>query len=240
MKRLIFRLMLVVAVAIAVPAIMPADCLAQGIITPPKSSSKPRPKAKTKSRPRHANAVEVADTVVADTISVEEFPSARTYYRNFDLWVTWRGWDCFFSPDEWNGLPADEKAEYRPMGMVIKADGEDFLIALVDLESGAGFNWDEAVLLYNLPTKEQSDVLTKYKNVVNRRLEAYGGKAMDGFYWTRTEENATYAWGFNMTNGYATIYDKTNLNRVRAAVQNPFDDVGPIEVVADDVDEVVE
>lgn len=129
----------------------------------------------------------------------------------------------YFTADEWKALSTTEQSRYKKKGVVLSGNGEKFLVELEDAEGGKGMKWADA-LKYNLPTKEQGQVMVDNKDALNKALRAFGGTEMDWWYWTKTERNSSGAWAVHMNSGIVLSYYKTTTGRVRA--------VAPVPVVA--------
>lgn len=206
MKRIFAKLIFAVVLLVAVPAVMPVDCQAQGIITPPKPTPTPKPKPK----PKPAPAVKV--------------PDARTSWRSMDLQARRNGRYYYFNPDEWSALTSAQKALFTPEGVVMNVDDEAFVVALHNKDNGGAYRWNEAMQLYGdiLPSREQGEILVKYQDILNDHLKAYGGTIMDFLYWTCTESNSNRAWRIYMgTSARLESDGKLNPGSIRAVVPMP-------------------
>lgn len=146
---------------------------------------------------------------------IKPTPDPRTDYRNLDLEASRDGRDYYFSQSEWDALPQSEKSKYSPQGVVVIGDGLEFVLALHD--NGKDITWDEAMRTYGnrLPTKAQGEVLAAQAEAIKAAVEAFGGDFHRYWFWTRTENDSTSAWGVAMGNGSVTNRTKYNTGRVR-------------------------
>ena len=142
----------------------------------------------------------------------------------------------YFSESDWNSLPAAQKSECRKLGVVIKKDGQQFILALED--DPGEYTWNEAMSRFGnrLPTRQQGEAWITQQEAVQRAVRAFGGN-MPGpadtyhnnvynnnrpyFYWTRTERKSSYAWFVAMNHGIVTGGSKTYARRVRAVAPVP-------------------
>ena len=150
--------------------------------------------------------------------------------RNLYLAVNRGGNQYYFSESDWNALSAAQKGECSKVGVVIKKDGQEFILAL-NHESGE-YTWDEAMSRFGnrLPTKQQGEAWISQRDAVQRAVRAFGGNMpgpndtyhsnvynSDGYYWywTRTEYNSSDAWNVSICYGSMYYSDKANSLRVR-------------------------
>ncbi|MDE6464615.1 MAG: protein kinase [Muribaculaceae bacterium] len=151
--------------------------------------------------------------------------------HNLDLAVRGaNGQTYYFNQNNWQSLmqPGDEK-----LGVVIIKDGQRFILALEDLAGGQKMNWNNAMSRYGnrLPTKEQGEAWVSQRDAVRDAVRAYGGhhpSPLDQdsrgnyyWYWTKTEDDSSYAWGVNSYYSYVYTYSKPNTYRVRAVAPVP-------------------
>ena len=124
----------------------------------------------------------------------------------------------YITADQWKKLSESQKSAFKPLGVYLAAG--DFLVELHDKENGKEMNWN-AAMKYNLPIKEQGQILVDNKTALNNALNAFGGTVMDDWYWTKTEYNSSNAWYFFMDFAGITTFTKTSTGRVRAVAPVP-------------------
>ncbi|MDO5394383.1 MAG: PEGA domain-containing protein [Bacteroidales bacterium] len=124
----------------------------------------------------------------------------------------------YITADQWKKLSESQKSSFTPCGVYL-ADG-NFIVELHDKENGEWMTWN-AAMKYNLPTKEQGQILVDNRTALNNALRAFGGTVMDNVYWTKTEKSHSLAWGVYMYNGYVSGSNKTYALRVRAVAPVP-------------------
>ena len=150
--------------------------------------------------------------------------------RNLYLAVNRGGNQYYFSQSDWSSLSNAQKSECSKVGVVIKKDGQEFILAL-NHESGE-YTWDEAISRFGnrLPTKQQGEAWISQRDAVQRAVRAFGGN-MPGpndtyhsnvynwdcsyWYWTRTEYDSSNAWYVVIFNGLMSHGNKTAALRVR-------------------------
>ena len=112
--------------------------------------------------------------------------------------------------------PGDEK-----LGVVIIKDGQRFILSLTCTEP---MTWDQAMSRYSnvLPTKEQGEAMGSQHEDVNNAIRSFGGNVTEtNWYWTKTENDSSYAWHVNMNPSLVNNYYKAGTCRVRAVAPVP-------------------
>lgn len=146
--------------------------------------------------------------------------------RNMDLCVAWDGRSGYISEADWKMLSDTDKRKVTKKGLYVhgydnKGSYFRFIIDLYDLNNGKLVSWDDAKqqsYFSRLPSKEQAEVISKNSDAINAALKAYGGRVMEGFYWTKNvfEKNSSFAWSLDMQNGYLCGNFRTSTYKVRA------------------------
>ena len=150
--------------------------------------------------------------------------------RNLYLAVNRGGNQYYFSQSDWSSLSNAQKSECSKVGVVIKKDGQEFILAL-NHESGE-YTWDEAISRFGnrLPTEQQGKAWISQRDAVQRAVRAFGGN-MPGphdtyysnvynyenryWYWTRTEYNSSGACYVTIIYGHTNVFTKAHAGRVR-------------------------
>ena len=86
-------------------------------------------------------------------------------------------------------------------GVRVCVGDEDFIITLHDAEGE--YEWKEAVDKFGdqLPTVKQAHIIGAYHDEIQTKLKDAGGDELDGWFWTRSEYTAYYAWFYRGNNG---------------------------------------
>ena len=91
----------------------------------------------------------------------------------------------YITADQWKKLSESQKSAFKPLGIYLAAG--NFIVELYDKENGKRMNWN-AAMKYNLPTKEQGQILVDNKAALNDALKAFGGTEIYAMHWTKTED----------------------------------------------------
>lgn len=123
-------------------------------------------------------------------------------------------------PDE---IVTIHKRNGKPDGVRVHVGDEDFIIALRDAFDGEEKNWNEATELLAkegkaMFSKKQGFLIAAYIDDINEALQAAGGTPLCGWYWTSTEDSATYAWLMNFGSGYVGNYTKATYSHIARPV----------------------
>ena len=156
----------------------------------------------------------------AAPVAPAEAPLPRFSTSPVDMALCAKGPDgyVYITASQWKKMSSSQKSTFKPRGVYLAAG--NFLVELHDKEGGKRMDWETA-LKYNLPTKEQGEVLVNNKQALNNALKAFGGTVMDDYYWTKTEYDSSYARVVHMYGGGISSTYKTNTCRVRAVAPVP-------------------
>ena len=124
----------------------------------------------------------------------------------------------YITADQWKQLSEAQKSTFKPIGVYLA--GGNFLVELHDKERGVEMGWN-AAMKYNLPTKEQGQILVDNRTALNNALRAFGGIDMKFWYWTKTEKSSSSAWYVSMPYGGVLYNNKTGTASVRAVAPVP-------------------
>lgn len=129
-------------------------------------------------------------------------PDGNTYYINMT---------------EWNGLSTRRWSGLQKEGLVIIKNNESFILSL---DCSEPMTWNAAVRDYGLkmPTREQGYAIWVQYESVNAALHAFGENVGSlNIYWTgdALESGTSYAWYYDLSNGYITYRNKSKPCRVR-------------------------
>lgn len=120
----------------------------------------------------------------------------RTTYNNLDLQVEGKKRTTYYiSQQEWKSMSEAERTRYYPKGVVVSGGGVDpFVVGLYDFNED--MTWDEAMRRYGdrLPSKSQAEEMARQYDALKAAILTYGGRNPEQTYWTKDEEDATYAW----------------------------------------------
>ena len=154
------------------------------------------------------------------TINSGEFSTTPV---NLALCAELNGKVVYITQQQWKAMPPVEQFACKKKGLCVIGNNERFLLALND-SGEKGMTWDEAMSRYgnSLPTKEQAEVMGKNYKAINAAIKAFGGdKDPAWVYWTRTENDSSYAWIVSMSYGCIGTGNKPGTNRVRAVTPVP-------------------
>ena len=145
------------------------------------------------------------------------------YPPNLSLAVEKNGVQSYFYEDEWNDMSAAEQNQYTKLGVVINKDHQRFILALDCVENGRDMHWRQAMSRYSnvMPTKRQCEAILAQNAAVRHAIEAFGGSRAGNGFWTNEGDDASYAWRFDIDNGFAYINGERNTFRVRAVAPVP-------------------
>jgi hypothetical protein len=107
-------------------------------------------------------------------------------------------------------------------GVEIKDNENHFVISA---QPSMVMDWDDAVKYYKdnkvwqLPTREQLQLVAKYINKIDALIKVYGGYEIFGWFWAIDEDNESRAWSVSMYNGHIDL-DLKNLNNYVRGVSN--------------------
>ena len=170
----------------------------------------------------HSEPIDIADTPVVNQPTCADVVRCLPYHtdpRNLDLQTIRDGETYYFTQSEWEALPSDDKSDYAKIGLVIKYNGENFVVRLKMEQHGSGyestdpqlFSWDEAVRwgrnrLYDgwrLPTKNEGNTMVqKYSEIVAAIIAFGGDDDPYHWYWTGTEDGKSFSWAYNLSGGF--------------------------------------
>lgn len=136
-------------------------------------------------------------------------PDGNTYYIN---------------KTEWNGLSTRRWSGLHKEGLVIIKNNECFILSLNCTEP---MTWNAAVRDYGLkmPTREQGYAIWVQYESVNAALHDFGENVNSlNIYWTgdALESGPSYAWYYDLSNGYITYRNKSKPCRVRFVEPMPI------------------
>lgn len=102
----------------------------------------------------------------------------------------------YFSTTEWKNLSGDERIKYNKIGVVIKSQRNEFLIALNNNMSNGIYNKGVSQLIAvnktqgNLPTSDQLRIITRNLTKINSALSEFGGEPFCAQpYWAKDGSN---------------------------------------------------
>lgn len=102
----------------------------------------------------------------------------------------------YFSTTEWKNLSVDERIKYNKIGVVIKSQRNEFLIALNNNMSNGIYNKGVSQLIAvnktqgNLPTSNQLRIITRNLTKINSALSEFGGEPFCAQpYWAKDGSN---------------------------------------------------
>lgn len=125
----------------------------------------------------------------------------------------------YFTADEWQQIPSSQRYLYTKLGVVLADGSEAFL---VELNDRGILPWKDA-LKNNLPTIEQCKIIYNNSEALNSALKVFGGKIMEGDYWTKTGYDANAAWSFTVTYKNSILIRQFRNRQVRAVAPLPVD-----------------
>ena len=130
----------------------------------------------------------------------------KTQKPKHGIYVFYEG--NFYTPAEWGNKPAD--------GVLLYTKYASIVIDAKDLEDGKKMIWDEAIFAVEkagkaLPEDHESIEILNNIDEINAVLRQIGGQEILGWYWTRKEYSATYAWIYGSIGGiYGGTKDVSN------------------------------
>ena len=156
--------------------------------------------------------------VGAGVFGIIRYNSHKTGPLNLHLAVEVNGHYYYFSQTEWTGLPDYQKSQHNKKGVVIDKNGQRFILGLHCLNNGQSMTWNEAMRDYSnqMPTKEQGEAIASQYLDVASAIEAFGGSNARSWFWTKTEDDSSYAWSVIMDYGIVYNNNKSNTYRARA------------------------
>ena len=149
-----------------------------------------------------------------------EAPLPRFSTSPVDMALCAKGPDgyVYITASQWKNLSKSQKSAFKPRGVYLAAG--NFLVELHDKEGGKEMDWDYA-LKYNLPTKDQGEIIVNNKEALNNALKSFGGTVMDFHYWTKTENGFADAWYVGTAGRGVFTSNKSHASRVRAIAPVP-------------------
>ena len=122
--------------------------------------------------------------------------------QNLSLVVYDKGQIYYITKSEWKKLSIRQKKDVIKIGLVIMADGKEFMIDPYDYPDGA-VEWQEAMRHEDeLPNKEQAEVIVKHRFAIDEALQYFGLAGLGTHYWTSTLKYQSWhnsrAWGFGI------------------------------------------
>ncbi|MBD5427045.1 MAG: hypothetical protein HDR38_05790 [Treponema sp.] len=126
--------------------------------------------------------------------------------QNLSLVILAEGKIYYVTQSEWRKMSVSQKKDALKLGLVIMADGKEFMIDPYDYPEGA-VDWQEAMRhKEELPNKEQAEVIVKHRFAINDALKYFGLDELDTHYWTSTLAYKSWynsrAWGFGISTDY--------------------------------------
>lgn len=122
--------------------------------------------------------------------------------QNLSLVISTEGKIYYVTKSEWKKMSVSQKKDALKLGLVVMADGKEFMIDPYDYPDGA-VEWQEAMRHEDeLPNKEQAEVIVKHRFAIDEALQYFGLAGLGTHYWTSTLKYQSWhnsrAWGFGI------------------------------------------
>lgn len=174
----------------------------------------------TESRADHIASEAAARTATKATSAQRVWEAHRNPVNRY-LAVERGGRQYYFSADDWNNIPENERADCNNLGVVVNKDGQLFILGLNLAADGMNMAWDYAMNYFGnvMPTKEQGEAIASQIRDIAQAIGAFGGSMAGPIIWTKTECDATNAWAAYLALGNVSVTEKEFATKVRPVMK---------------------
>lgn len=133
----------------------------------------------------------------------------------FDLCTMRSGEIRYFSPSEWDSVPATAKPLYQARGIYVRNNGRPFIVALDEENHPATWQQASDRHLDNIPTLEQAQAILSNAYELESAFRAFGGRRMEGAYWAQPRSKAKFLSRDNILMFYTGNWSASSRFKVR-------------------------